>query len=116
MVIDFLHLELQYEEMEFVMTGETARRDLQQHLPVVIHDAIGDELLLITCSPSFYREGFQTIAKSENSYSLHQKEEEKTKSLPFRWNSFRRSICKKSKQVDENADKQWNTIFNVFAI
>ena len=78
MVIDFLHLELQYEEMEFVITGETARRDLQQHLPVVIHDAIGDELLLITCSPSFYREGFQTIAKSENSYSLHQKEDEKT--------------------------------------
>jgi hypothetical protein len=40
LVIDFLHLELQYEEMEFVMTGETARRDLQQHLPVVIHGAI----------------------------------------------------------------------------
>ncbi len=78
MVIDFLHLELQYEEMEFVMTGETARRDLQQHLPVVIHGAIWDEILLITCSPSFYREGFQTIAKSENSYSLHQKEDEKT--------------------------------------
>ena len=61
--------------MQLVITGETARRDLQQHLPVVIYDAIGDELLLITCSPSFYREGFQTIAKSENSYSLHQIEE-----------------------------------------